>query len=143
MLTIENSAGAKPNASPRAGSSRSAVVLVWMAAALSGTTGTAQALGHAPSGRPVVNSASPCKADVLGLVASGAATSLIPPCHGAVGYLWAASATLGIGLIADLVQLLQCPRRLSDQPKEEPPVSLASVMGPPCCHDLGTTRAAC
>jgi cell division ATPase FtsA len=22
-------------------------------------------------------------------------------------------------------------------------VSLASVMGPPCCHDLGTTRAAC
>jgi drug/metabolite transporter, DME family len=47
MLTIEKSAGAKPNASPRAGSSRSAVVLVLMAAALSGTTGTAQALGHA------------------------------------------------------------------------------------------------
>jgi DME family drug/metabolite transporter len=51
MLTIAKSAEAKPNASPRAGSSRSAVVLVLMAAALSGTTGTAQALGHA--GDPV------------------------------------------------------------------------------------------
>src|SRR4029453_13091802 len=47
MLTIEKSIEAKPNASPWAGSSRSAVVLVLMAAALSGTTGTAQALGHA------------------------------------------------------------------------------------------------
>ena len=46
MLTIEKSVGAKPNASRWAGSSRSAVVLVLMAAALSGTTGTAQALGH-------------------------------------------------------------------------------------------------
>jgi drug/metabolite transporter, DME family len=51
MLTIEKSVGAKPNASSRAGSSRSAVALVVMAAALSGTTGTAQALGHA--GDPV------------------------------------------------------------------------------------------
>jgi DME family drug/metabolite transporter len=46
MLTIEKSIEAQPNASPWAGSSRSAVVLVLMAAALSGTTGTAQALGH-------------------------------------------------------------------------------------------------
>jgi DME family drug/metabolite transporter len=51
MLTIEKSIEAKPNAGPRVGSSRSAVVLVLMAAALSGTTGTAQALGHA--GDPV------------------------------------------------------------------------------------------
>src|SRR5215216_1999923 len=51
MLTIAKSADAKPNASPRSGSSRSAVVLVLVAAALSGTTGTAQALGHA--GDPV------------------------------------------------------------------------------------------
>jgi hypothetical protein len=48
---------------------------------------------------------------VLRLAASNAATSLIPPRHGAVGYLRAASATLGIGKLADLVQLLQCPGR--------------------------------
>jgi drug/metabolite transporter (DMT)-like permease len=52
MLTIEKSVETKPNASSRAGSPRFAVVLVVMAAALSGTTGTAQALGHA--GDPVV-----------------------------------------------------------------------------------------
>jgi hypothetical protein len=51
MSTIEKSIGGKPNASPRPGSSRSAVVLVLIAAALSGTTGTAQALGQA--GDPV------------------------------------------------------------------------------------------
>jgi hypothetical protein len=33
-----------------------------------------------------------------------------------VGHLRAAPATLGIGLIADLVQLLHCPRRLGYQP---------------------------
>jgi hypothetical protein len=40
---------------------------------------------------------------VLGLAASGAATSLVPPCHGAVGYLRAMSTALGVGLVADLV----------------------------------------
>jgi hypothetical protein len=44
-----------------------------------------------------------------------------PAGQGAVGYLRAASSALRIGLIADLVQLLQCPGRLIDQPKEEPP----------------------
>jgi hypothetical protein len=48
---------------------------------------------------------------VLGLVASGAATSLTPR-HSAVGYLRATSATLRIGLVADLMQLLQCPWRV-------------------------------
>jgi hypothetical protein len=43
---------------------------------------------------------------VLGLVASGAATSLTPR-NSAVGYLRATSATLRIGLVADLMQLLQ------------------------------------
>src|SRR5215217_6939730 len=52
ILTIEKFVGGKPNAGPRAGSSRYAVVLVLVAAALSGTTGTAQALGHASD--PVV-----------------------------------------------------------------------------------------
>lgn len=51
MSTIETSIEANPNAPP-AGSPRSAVVLVLLAAALSGTTGTAQALGHV--GDPVV-----------------------------------------------------------------------------------------
>jgi hypothetical protein len=37
-----------------------------------------------------------------------------------VGYLRAASSALRIGLIADLVQLLQGPGRLSDQPKGKP-----------------------
>ncbi|HEX3196871.1 MAG TPA: hypothetical protein VHR39_04875 [Propionibacteriaceae bacterium] len=46
MPTIEKSIGGKPNASYRPASARSAVVLVLMAAALSGTTGTAQALGQ-------------------------------------------------------------------------------------------------
>ena len=50
-MRIEKSIQANPNASLRAGSSRSAVLLVLMAATLSGTTGTAQALGHA--GDPV------------------------------------------------------------------------------------------
>ena len=40
---------------------------------------------------------------VLGLAASGAVTSLIPPCHGAVGHLRATPASAGIGLIADLL----------------------------------------
>jgi hypothetical protein len=38
-----------------------------------------------------------------------------------VGHLKAASSALRIGLIADLVQLLQCPGWLSDQPEGEPP----------------------
>jgi drug/metabolite transporter, DME family len=46
MPTIAKSIGGKPNASYRPASARSAVVLVLMAAALSGTTGTAQALGQ-------------------------------------------------------------------------------------------------
>jgi hypothetical protein len=39
----------------------------------------------------------------LGLAALGAATSVIPTCHGAEGHLRAMSAVLGIGLIADLM----------------------------------------
>jgi drug/metabolite transporter, DME family len=49
--TIEESFEGRPNAGPRSGSARSAVLLVSVAAALSGTTGTAQAFGHA--GDPV------------------------------------------------------------------------------------------
>ncbi len=43
---------------------------------------------------------------VLGLAASGAATSLIPTRHSAVGYLRATSAALRISHIAHVVQLL-------------------------------------
>jgi hypothetical protein len=38
-----------------------------------------------------------------------------------VGHLRAAAATLGIGLITDLMQLLPCPGRPEYQPKGEPP----------------------
>ena len=58
---------------------------------------------------------------VLGLAASVAVTAFQPAGQGAVGYLRAAAATLGIGLITDLLQLLQCPWRISDQSKRQPP----------------------
>jgi hypothetical protein len=58
---------------------------------------------------------------VLGLAASGEATSLIPTRQSAGGYLRATSAALRISHIAHVVQLLQRPRRSGDQPKEEPP----------------------
>jgi hypothetical protein len=57
---------------------------------------------------------------VLGLAASVAATSLIPPRHGAVGYPWATSSAMRIRHIADFMQLLHCPGRPWYQPEREP-----------------------
>ena len=58
---------------------------------------------------------------VLRFTASVAIAAFQPAGQGAVGYLRAAAATLGIGLITDLLQLLQCPWRISDQSKRQPP----------------------
>ena len=43
-----------------------------------------------------------------------------PPDQCAVGDLRAAAATLGIGLVTDLMQLLESPRRLRDQAERAP-----------------------
>ena len=48
---------------------------------------------------------------VLRFMASVAVTPFQPSGHGAVCRLWAASSTLRIGKLPDLVQPLQCPRR--------------------------------
>jgi hypothetical protein len=48
---------------------------------------------------------------VLGFTASVAIAAFQPAGQGAVGDLRAAAATLGIGLITDLMQLLPCPWR--------------------------------
>ena len=48
---------------------------------------------------------------VLGFAASVAIAAFQPAGQGAVGDLRAAAATLGIGLVADLMQLLESPRR--------------------------------
>ena len=59
---------------------------------------------------------------VLGVTASVAIAAFQPAGQGAVGDLRAAAATLGIGLVADLMQLLESPRRLRD-PAERAPAS--------------------
>jgi hypothetical protein len=59
---------------------------------------------------------------VLGFTASVAIAAFRPAGQGAVGDLRAAAATLGIGLVADLMQLLESPRRLRD-PAERAPAS--------------------
>jgi hypothetical protein len=56
----------------------------------------------------------------LELAAFSAATSRIPPRHGAVGRTSAPPSTLRISALANLLQLLRRPWRPRNQPKREP-----------------------
>ena len=58
---------------------------------------------------------------VLRFTALVAVAAFQPAGQGAVDDLRAAAATLGIGLITDLMQLLPCPGRLGYQAQGEPP----------------------
>src|SRR5215217_6821821 len=72
--------------------------------------------------QPCLRSRSPADPGLVALevAASCAATSRVPPPHGAVGRTGAAASTVRIGLVADLVKLLECPRRPGDQAEGEP-----------------------
>jgi hypothetical protein len=58
---------------------------------------------------------------VLRFTASVTVAAFQPAGQGAVRRLWAASPTLRISDVADLVQLLTCPRRCGEQAEREPP----------------------
>jgi hypothetical protein len=74
-------------------------------------------------GQPCLRSPpEPCPCgDVLRFTASVAVAAFQPAGQGAVCRLWAASSTLRIGNVTDLVKLLHCPRWPGYQPKGESP----------------------